>query len=317
MLYAGQGDKEANELAIRIFRRAVDANPNFGPAYLGLAQCFANYLNFGWNAETHWLDKADELTEKGRSLPPLIASAFALRIELLLIREALFGGDSSDLRFAIAREGLARFPADGPLNSIVGYCYLRRFETKGDERDFDEALRYKETAYWAEPYALGNVVLAELYMLKKDFDGALAICDDLRRFLNSGDVDYRRGQILYYMGDFARSEGAFRDMDENTEVWLGSLGHLGMIAAARKDADGAARILRQIELLRPKSDGQYGLDLRLASIYAGLGQSDKAREHLRDFSAQDRYKAAPFLYAKYIAIDKNFDSIRTDIVLAY
>jgi TolB-like protein len=315
--YSGRGEEKDNEFAARLFEQALFLDPNFGPAYLGLAQCYANDLNFGWRFDPNWLEKADEFVEKGRALSPDLPQVYALKIELLLIREKLYGGDSNSLCFSLGQEGLARHMLDGPLNSIVGYVYLRRFERKGDEDDFEKAIYYKRIAYWIDPFAVGNVVLAELLMLKKDFDGAIDICEDLRRNLESSQVEHRLGQILYYMGKLDRSEAVFKALESKADVGLAAQCYLGMIAAAKNDMDRAARIARQIEILRPKSNPTYSVELRLASIYAGLGETAKAREALRLFFTSDLLKSAPFLYKKYLALDKNLDAIRSEIIMPF
>ena len=154
-------------------------------------------------------------------------------------------------------------------------------------------------------------------MLKKDYGLALAICDDLRRNYVSSAIEFRRGQILFHLGEYDRSEAVFREIRDNPDDRVGALCYQGLIAVARKERDKAIRIVQQIENQRTESVTKFSVDLRLASIFAGLGEIAKARELLRSFLTSSRCKAAPFLYRKYIALDRNFDPIRSDFIMPF
>ena len=62
--YSNQNIRESNEIAIELFTKVIDINPEFVLAYIGLANCYTNFLNFGWQYDLKWLQKAEELLKK-------------------------------------------------------------------------------------------------------------------------------------------------------------------------------------------------------------------------------------------------------------
>ncbi len=95
MRLAEKGEAAANDLAIEFFSKIIAAEPGFARAYIGLAQCFANYVNYQGRKEVLWLDKSDESLAKAQSLEPDLPEAYAVRIKNLMMREFLLDGDTS------------------------------------------------------------------------------------------------------------------------------------------------------------------------------------------------------------------------------
>ncbi|MDH4195775.1 MAG: hypothetical protein OEW05_00045 [Candidatus Aminicenantes bacterium] len=314
--YSQLGEREANELAKIFFTQALETNPQFAPAYLGLAQCYTNDVNFHWRFEVAQLDKADELVLKAQALAPDLPDYFRLRIESLLIREVAFGGDYGPDCFALAKDGLARYPYHGPLNSIVGYCYFRRFDRLGSESDLGEARRFKEYAFWSDPFALANLVYAEILMLKREFDKAFNVCAGAFKINPSSLLEFRMAEIHYYRGELKESEAIFRRLQAPADGKFGELYYLGMIAARGGDAEGARRILGTIELLDPLKEAPFFDNLRLASIYAGLGEMEKARGLLRAVFSAEVNSPPSQVARRYFEIDRNFDGLRTEFLAA-
>ncbi len=312
--YSQLGERDANELAKTLFIQALEANPQFAPAYLGLAQCYTNDVNFHWHLKVTQLDKADELVLRAQALVPDQPDYFRLRIESLLIREIAFGGDYSRDCFALAEDGLARYPYHGPLNAIVGYCYFRRFDKLGLESDLDDALRLKEYAFWSDPFALANLVYAEILMLKGEFDKAFNVCAGAFKVNPSSLLEFRTAEIHYYRGELKESEAIFRRLQAPEDGKFGELYYLGMIAARRGDADGARRILGRIDLLDPLKEAPFFDNLRLASIYAGLGELEKALGTLRTVFSNEANSPPSHIARRYFEIDRNFDALRSEFL---
>ncbi|MFC2166880.1 FlgO family outer membrane protein, partial [Acidobacteriota bacterium] len=56
--YSSLSARESNELAIRLFSKAIEMDSQFALAYFALAKCYTNYINFAWENKIEWLEKA-------------------------------------------------------------------------------------------------------------------------------------------------------------------------------------------------------------------------------------------------------------------
>jgi len=315
--YSGLGDQQANELAILSFQFALKKDPTFGPALIGLAGCYTNYLNFGWKTDLQWLDKAEDVLAKAGPSSLDNPEYYCQRIETLLLRDFFYGRESFDDYLSLAEKGLDINPYYGGLNSILGACYLRRFDLYGRESDLDEALRLKNLAHWAEPYSINNIVYAQILMMKRRFSEALDVCGLLKQNLDSDFVTLQAAEIHYYQGDLKACEPVFASLRENLADRSYALRFLGMIAAQRKDRAAALEALREIELSAPaKTDIQSG-ELRRASIYAGLGDAASASEILGRIFRPDEKNGGNYSLRRLIDLDRNFEEIRSRIKLYF
>ncbi|MCX6561009.1 MAG: hypothetical protein NTZ26_10935 [Candidatus Aminicenantes bacterium] len=312
--FADMGEAAANDVAMDLFRKAREADPGFAHAYIGLARCYANFVNYQGRKEITWLDKSEELLAKAQALEPDLPEYFIARIRNLLMREFLLDGDTSREYFRLAGQALARYPYDPRLSGVIGYCYIKRFDRAGKSADLDEAVRLLRIAYNAERTAIINAALAELLMLKREFGPALSICAEVEQEHPLPIIAYRRGEILYYQGDLAGSLAAFRSCTTPVDLRIGALYYEGMIAARRGDRSRALAILNEIELLSPRKAALSLDHLREASIYAGLGLNDRADALLREGLAKLN-NAGTYFARSYLEIDPNFNDMRRSLAL--
>jgi tetratricopeptide (TPR) repeat protein len=306
---ADKGEETANELAIEIFQRILAADPGFARAYIGLAKCYGNYVNYHGYKDVLWLDKSDLMLAKAQALDPNRPDYFATLINNLIMREFILRGDTSGQYFPLAEKALALHPYDGPLCAIVGYCYLKRFDREGRSADLDEAGRLQRIAFLANPKALKNGNYTETLMLQGEFAQALAVCLEVESSHPLPIMAFRRGEILYFQGDLAGSLIAFRSCTTPVYLKIGALLYEAMIAARRGDRTRALALLKEIDLLNPKKDALLMDHLREASIYAGLGDNGRAESLLRQGFAELGADGS-YMMRAYIEIDPNFDGMR-------
>jgi TolB-like protein len=310
--YWGKCTKESNELAVALFNQAVKSDRNFALAYVGLAHCYANNVNFNWDFDLKWVNKAEDILKKAQNISPDLPEYYSTLIEVYLIKEIGFNENTKKSALELAREGIKKYPDNAQLNSIVGYCYYLRFGEEGNEADFNKALEYKEKSFWLNPYGLNNLIYTELLMLNKEFHRALEICNIVEKQDYSLMAKFRLGEIYYYLGDLDTSKAIFQQFDiAPLDLKIDSLFHLGMIYSQKGEREEALRIIDDINLLSPQEFviGDY---LNLASIHMSLGIKESGYNYLESFFNKLMTKKMRFVYLKYLDIDRNFDNIKEE-----
>ncbi|MBA7644190.1 hypothetical protein ES703_51927 [subsurface metagenome] len=308
--YWGKCTPESNKFAIGLFSQAIEIDMNFAPAYIGLAHCYSNYVNFNWLFDVKWLDKAEELLKKAQTTSPDLPEYYSTLIEIYLSKHIFFDEDKKTIAFELAEEGIKKYPNHPQINSITGYCFYLKFGEKGNEADFAKALEYKEISFLLNPYRLSNIVYAELLMLNKNFYKAIKICNFVKENDTSLMAKFRLGEIYYNLGDLDKSEAIFQQFN-NAPLHLknDSLFYLAMISSQKGERDKTLRKIEEIKLMAPEEfiANDY---LYLASAYMGLGMKELGYEYLRSFFNRLRTKKMQFIYLKYIDTDRNFDYFR-------
>jgi len=308
--FLGGYTRESNELAMNLFNEAIKLDSNFALAYLGLAQCYINYINLNWDFNKKWLDKAEEMAKKAKELSPECPEYFTVSIMNCLIREVGFCENQESNAYHLVEEAIGRYAYDPQVNAAVGFFYFVQFGKNGSQQNFEMALQYKEKSFWLDPSDIDNITYAELLMLKKDFQKALDVCNLMRRHSPSLLIKFRIGEIYYYMGELEKSLEIFRDFqDAPLELKIDSLLYSGMIAAQKDDRDKALRILEEIELLAP-DEFIISESLKMASVYFGIERPEMAYQHLELFFLKQITKNSYYTFCKYIDIDKNFKNFR-------
>ena len=310
--YWGKCNTDSNEFAINLFNQAIKIDRNFAPAYIGLASCYAHYVNFNWDFDVEWLNKAEDLARKAQSIDPDLPEYYSTLIEIYLLKEIGFNVNTKKIAFELAKEGIKKYPNHPQLNSIVGYCYTLKFGEEGKEVDFDKALEYKEKSFLLNPFAISNIVYSELLMLRKKFHKAIEVCNIIKKYDSSLITNFRLGEIYYYLGDLDKSKAIFKQFETPLKFKIGSLFYLGMIASQKREKKEAQRIVQKINTISPQEFKVFKNHIKLASIYMGLEEKELGYRHLNSFFDKAKTKKMRYFYYKYIDIDKNFDKLKKE-----
>jgi len=310
--YWGKCTKESNELAIHLFSQAIEIDRNFALAYIGIAHSYTNYVNFNWEFDIKWINKAEDLLKEVQKIGSELPEYYSALIEVYLIKEVAFNENIKELAFELVREGIKKYPDNAQLNSIVGYCYYQKFGEEGNEADFNKALEYKEKSFWLNPYGLNNVIYAELLMLNKEFYNAIYVCNIIEKLDSSLIAKFRLGEIHYCLGHLNESEAVFQQFNlAPLDLKIAALLYLGMIHSQEGEKEKALEIIDKITLISPQDLVIYD-HLKLASVYMGLGMKEQGYEHLRAFFNRSPAKKMRFAYLRYIDFDRNFDRVREE-----
>jgi len=312
--YQGKWTQESNALAINLFSHAIEIDKNFAQAYIGLARCYANYVNFNWDYNKKWLTKAEELLAKAATINPECPEYYSALINVYLIKYMAFNENTKDKAFELAQEAIQKYPGHSNLYAQLGYCYYLKFGEFGNEPDFFKALELNEENYLLHPVHINNTIFAELLMLNQEYEKALAVCHGIQGGDSSLMANYRKGEIYYYMGDLDSSEAVFLQFEsiDDIDAQICSLFNLGLIAAQRGDKSEVERLLKKIEIIAPKKLDFFDDKLKLASIHMGIGNKELGYTFLEDFFAEEKQNKTRYIYYKYIDIDRNFDRFREE-----
>jgi tetratricopeptide (TPR) repeat protein len=293
---------------------AVELDESFAKAYIGVARCYVNYLNFNWDFDKKWLSKAEELLQKAATLYPECSEYYSTLIQVNLLKDLCFNENTQQKAFELARTAIQKYPGCPLLRSLLGFCHYLKFGENGNELDFNKALELNEESYYLRPYHINNIRYAELLMLNREYERALAVCSGIQGDEASSMADYRTGEIYYFMGDLHKGYDIFLELetvnDFNSQI--GSLFYLGMIAAQQNDAREADRILKKIKVIAPKEFDYFEDKIKIASIYMGMGKKELGYDYLQAFFIRDKTEKTRYISLKYIEIDKNFDNCRDD-----
>jgi TolB-like protein len=309
--YSAKSDKENNEQAIALFSQAIKLDSSFALAYIGLARCYSNNVNFGWDFDKGLLGKAQDLVDKAQSISPDLPEYYSTLVEINLLKYVSFNENTWDIAFELAQEGIKKYPNDTQLNSITGYCYYLKFGQEGNEADFEKALEFKEKSRWMDPLSINNIAYTELLMLNREYYDAIDICRNIRQIAPS-IVDFRLAEIYYYMGDLFNSEAIFQKFQKPRNYKITSLARLGMIASQRGEKSEVLNMVGEINLLSSGEEKLLSDNLLLASIYFGLGEKEMGYKFLKSFFSEDFTVKFPYIFVKYIDIDRNFKKFKEE-----
>jgi adenylate cyclase len=112
--------REANAEARRLFVKALDLDPDYAWAYVGLSWAHLQSWQFVWNTDPRGLERARELAERAIALDETLAHGHSLLGQIHLWRK------EHDLAFAHAERAIALAPndADGyeTLAEVLGWA---------------------------------------------------------------------------------------------------------------------------------------------------------------------------------------------------
>lgn len=312
--YRDMGTKEGNDLAIKLFNQAIHIDKNFARAYVGLAQCYSNYVNFNWDFSIKWIDKAENLIKQAQSISSDLPEYYSFLIQIYLIKYLGFNKNTMLMASELAREGIEKYPDNPRLNSIIGYLHYTKFGEEGNEADFNKSLAYKEKSFWMNPSGYHNIAFTELLMINREYFKAINVCNSFFNHDPSLMFKFRLGEIHYYAGDLAESEAIFKQFESRWEYEIGSLFYLGMISSQNQEFEKAEMTAQKVNTLAPDF---FENKLKMASIYLGIGNRELGFECLDSFFDSEGVRKRKFIYYKYIDIDKNFIRFKEEIRRKY
>ena len=285
--------REALQKSVRYFNQAIDIDPEYAPAYAGLADVHLTQLDYNY-------------------LPPREAFALADRVLLDALRldNTLAEPHTSlghlrlhQFNWAAAEQQFKRAIELNPGYDTAHYYYGNLLAAFGQ---FDEAVAEANRALELDPIS-PNARQNRLFILylARRYDQAV------EQVKETIDLDPTYTELYYYLGHFYERQGdyrraieAFNKVSPKSHRKGGTV--LAAIAYAHAKAghrEEALDVLRQLEEL---STREYVSSYDLALLHLALGNKDAAFVQLS--KAFDDHSS----YLPFLNVDARLDEVRTD-----
>lgn len=302
--------------SIEYFERAVAADPDYAPAYAGLADSYSLLNVYNVSPATDFNTKARDAAIKALQIDPNLAEAYAslgtvnFRHEWNW-REAEANFERSialDADYAPAHQWFAGLLSaegkhDAALPEIQKALELDPFSLSINAdhgkylylaRRFDEsAAAYRKTLELEPNYARAHLELGLVLAQQKQYEEAV------REINRSAALSPQRGASLIENKPDETNETATLETSLSVNGNVRAIAALGYVYGA---SGQRAQALEQIRQLQKPAQNRYVSPYYLAVVYAGLKEKDKALDELEK-SLEKRFNALVFLRVEPIFND--------------
>ncbi|UPT74954.1 MAG: tetratricopeptide repeat protein [Elusimicrobiota bacterium] len=278
--------------ALAQFQKAVDADPVYALAYIGLADSYAVLPQYAGVTSAETRPKARAAAERALEIDDSLAEAHASMGYI----------DMMSWRFKEAESDFGRAIALDP-NYSTGHQWYGIFLHVIGRRD--EALAESRRAQQLDPLSpIITVQVCNLHMLNGRLPEGI---DECRKALELDEGFPRAHDLLGWaylkQGKSAAAISEFSKAAAASGRASQELSYLGYGYGVLKRREEAMAVLKQLERMHAerRSPAMY-----LAAVYAGLGDKDQAFAWLeKDFQAQN----GALIYMTYFPI---YDTLRDD-----
>ncbi len=280
----------AIDKAIAYFKQALEQDPGYALAYVGIADCYYGMSNIyipSYEAMPKMKAAAVEALKRDESTGEAHA--------ILAVVNALF-----DRNWWDAEREFERALELNPGHAGTHSNYSLILSALGR---FDQAVAEAERTLELDPLSVHTKIMtAWPYYLGRRYDQAIA---RLQEAIDEDPVYYLphaiQGLSYEQKGDLDKSIAAFQRAIELPESSLEALAQLGRAYAVAGQRDKAEEVLEQ---LRALPEDQFVSAYNFAAIYAALGQNDEAIDWL-DRADEERSE-----WFTMLKVDPRFDSLR-------
>jgi TolB-like protein/DNA-binding winged helix-turn-helix (wHTH) protein/tetratricopeptide (TPR) repeat protein len=279
MFWTRRGRDNLNK-GLQYFQEAIAKDPEYAPAYTGLADSYTILAQNGWVMPKDVLLQAKEAARKALELDPGLAEAHVSQALVMMVFEWDFPGADRELQRAIELNptGFAHHMY-GNLLTVLGQT----------ERAIAEARRARELDPLAPRIAGGVGIM--LYHARR-YDEAL------KELQASLELDPNQEQTHEYIGSVCLQQGRYEEAFAAFQKGFRGLGLAYAFVVAGRRVE-AMKLLREIK--DPYEDPLYS-----ALVYASLGNRDRA------FAVLERAYDRHTLHWGVLKADPQFDILRSD-----
>jgi eukaryotic-like serine/threonine-protein kinase len=281
--------------AIAYFRRALDLQPDYAPAYAGLAQCYVvlSIFPLGAMSPTEALPQAVKAAERAIALDDGLAEA---HMALGYARLFLLGFPAAEVSFK-------RAIAINPSDATTRFWYAAALSS---EARFDAAIDQAQQGAAVDPVSpIARAGVAWMHHLARRFDREI----EAARAALDLDSNFMLGRVRLSSGLLhqGRYDEALVEMEKARELartpdLVAAVGYAHGRAGHRREALAALTELNGLIASRARYVSPYALAL----VHTGLGNRDDAFRYLEQ-AIDARHPAAAFL-----AVEPDLDPLRSD-----
>jgi TolB-like protein/Tfp pilus assembly protein PilF len=277
---------------IEYFERAVQKEPGYASAYVGLADCYNMLSNYDILPSKEVYPKVKEAITKALNINNNLAEAYTSRAFVRMFYEWNWKESENDLQRAI---GLNPNCADG--HHWYGLCLAI-------QKRFDESLKEMDEALSLDPLSMiiNTNVGWILYFARRYSEAIMQLQQALEFESNFVSGHVKLGWVYEQLGDYEEAINQFQTAlkIDNSPALEAILGHS---FALTKQKDKALKIIKH---LKERSKSQYVTPYLIANIYAGLEDKENAMSWLRNaYQTRDGWIA-------WLNVDPKLDLLRSD-----
>jgi len=264
--YWERRNRAAFELARNYFRRAIEIDPSFAPAYTGLADTYSYPAVWGLTKPRESYPSARVLAETALRIDSTVAEAYVSLAVVKFFYDWDWAASERLSRRAIA------------LNPNYAPAYLRlagSLSHQGRQQEVSTAL---DRAFELEPLPIGWLGRALSNYGRRDFDATIELAQEARDF-DPGlwQASWLLCLALSQKGLYAQAIGECREAVARSERNSLALSGLGYALALGGRRDEAERLIEELTGLAGK---RYVPASFAAIVYGALGDRDRAFESL-------------------------------------
>lgn len=263
----GRGSQDGYQRAQELYRRAMEIDPEFAPAYVGLAHTFGLAAIFGMRKPADSMPMARTLAEKAIGIDSTLAEA-----HMILAAVSFYW----DWDWAEAESG-ARHALSLSPNSAHAYRFLS--EVYSVTGRHDDALIAIERGRELDPLApISQIKPVLILYLQRDYREAIERARaGLEFYPEIWQGHWLRCLALSAIGQHEEAIVACEASASHSRRTPMALGALGFAYAQGGRRDEAEGIVAELEALRVN---RYVGAANIAIIYGALGDSNRAFEEL-------------------------------------
>jgi DNA-binding winged helix-turn-helix (wHTH) protein/TolB-like protein len=258
---------------IQYFQQAIEVDPNYGPAYAGLADCYNMLVVYGIRQPKESFPKAKDAAIKALEIDETLAEAHAS----LAFIKFRWDWDRAETEREF-KEAIKLKPSYAPAHQWYS-SFLVAVER------FDEAIAEAKRTEELEPLSfVASSHLGWIYYLSGQNDKAIEQCKKIL------DLDPTSFPARRYLGLAYEQKGMYAEAISEFEkgvklsgspLMLALLGHAYAVSGKRAEAEQVLNDLQQLQSQR------YVSPYTVAAIYVGLGDQEQAFKWL-DRAADER-----------------------------
>jgi DNA-binding winged helix-turn-helix (wHTH) protein/TolB-like protein/Tfp pilus assembly protein PilF len=288
--HLNRANEEGSRQALANFEQAVERDPQFALAYVGIAEAHAILGVFGAVAPRDTFPQARRAVDKALEIAPELGEAYASLGHIKVQYEHDWSGAERAYRRAIELN-----PTFARASAWYGLLL-------GCQGQFDESIVRLRRAQELEPaQPIYAALIGMVLMYQRRYDDAIEQLQlTLQMDPNFPTTNTYLAAAYLRRGDYEKAMGY---LGHARSLAPGSQGYAGQIYAL---SGRRAAALQEIERLRALSKQRYVSAYDIATIYAALGQNDETFEWL-DRAFEER---SPLI--GWLRWDAVFDGIRAD-----